>query len=124
MLSVARVIKVEMLQVTFCGDQGRVLFGEVATDAASASRMIFVVFHADPTELMPALHTSHVHAALIFVDGCGTLRALLRVQFDPGIRVLFSIACALFPVLQRATVEGLVSHLGALEAEIVLAAIT
>ena len=55
------------------------IFEGVAEILSSLSLMIFVVTHAEPAELIPALRASHVHTPLVLLNLHLALRATLGV---------------------------------------------
>lgn len=61
------------------------------------SRVISIVAHAQPAELVAALTARHVHAALVLLDGTFALGARLCVDLHPVVRVAFIIINAVLP---------------------------
>ena len=67
--------------------------------------MLSIVSHAQPAELMLALATGHVHATLVLLDGPLALRAWLRVDLQPVLRIVLSAADAILPRGEGVTIN-------------------
>ena len=72
----------------------------VAQVAARLSRVVAVVAHAEPAELVLALGTGHVHAALVFLDAYFALGTGFGVQFQPDLRVVHALVDLRLPFRQ------------------------
>ena len=59
--------------------------------------MVPVVTKAEPTELVLALTTCHVHAALVFLNRTLAFRAGLCINLHPVVGVLITFFHAIFP---------------------------
>ena len=66
--------------------------------------VLSIVTHTKPTELIPALRTSHMHTSLVLFDWSLTFRAGFCVDLDPIARVTFIIVDSIIPFLQQVTV--------------------
>jgi hypothetical protein len=92
------------------------LLEAVAKSHAGFSGVVAVVAHAQPAELVLALATRHMHAALILFDHALAIGARFGVEFYPKVRIFIRIAHPVQPLLQRLAVQRLMGRLAALEA--------
>jgi hypothetical protein len=86
--------------------------------------VIFVVAHAEPAELVAALATRHVHAALVLLDLHLALRAWLGVELEPDIVIVLALIDPVQPSDQVVALDGPMGPLKALEAPVVAAKAT
>lgn len=84
--------------------------------------MVRIRAEAEPAEAVMALRASHVHAALILLNRIAALRARLRIQLDPRLRVIIVPLYPRVPLAQVEAVDRPVRGLEAFEAEVSAAA--
>jgi hypothetical protein len=65
----------------------------------------FVVAHAQPAKLIPALAAGHMHATLVLFDSILAFGTLLRVKFNPQSRIFLAPPNPIQPLVQELAVH-------------------
>lgn len=115
-------LKLGNIVIIFCPTNSNHIGPRVAKTPSSFFIVISVVTKTQPAKFILAVFAGHVHASLILFDATFALGTRLCVNFYPVFRVIFLVAThAVKPVLQEFTVDGCMSRLQALKAEVFLA---